>query len=151
MRLLVLGLLAGSALAADEDAKLLPDGPGKDTIVKVCTECHSPGAFRRHRKNKDDWSDTVADMVDRGAKGSDAEIAAVVDYLAANFGPDAKVNVNTAPFEELKIQLAFTVPEAQAVINYRQQNGNFKEWRDLLKVPGVNASKVEDKKDRMSF
>ena len=75
----------------------------------------------------------------------------VVDYLALNFGPDSKVNMNTAPLEEIKVQLGFTVPESQAVIEYRKQNGGFKEWQDVLKVSGVDKAKVETKKDKMAF
>jgi competence protein ComEA len=141
----------GFCLAADQDAKLLPEGPGKEVVGRLCTECHGPENFRRFRHDKDEWSESVADMVDRGAKGTPAELAAVVDYLVQNFGADSKVNVNTAPLQELKSQLDLTVPEAQALIAYRQNNGGFKEWRDLLKVNGVDAQKVEARKEKMAF
>ena len=143
--------LVWTASAADPDAKLLPEGPGKDVVVKVCTECHGPASFRKARKTEEEWSDTGQDMVERGAKALPAELAAVVTYLAQNFGPDSKVNMNTAPLEELKAVLRLTVPESQAVIWYRHDNGSFKEWRDLLKVPGLDAAKVEAQKDRMGF
>jgi competence protein ComEA len=150
---LVAAAAVGLCLAVpdEEDAKKLPEGAGKAEVVKLCLECHPPGNFRKTRHDKDEWTDSVADMVERGAKGTPAELAAVVDYLALNFGPDSKVNVNTAPLEELKVQLGFSVPECQAVIDYRKQNGPFKEWRDVLKVPGVAAAKVEAKKDKMGF
>ncbi|HMC60943.1 MAG TPA: helix-hairpin-helix domain-containing protein [Candidatus Solibacter sp.] len=142
---------AALCMAAGEDAKLLPDGPGKEIVVRLCTECHGPENFRKVRHDKDEWSDSVGDMVDRGAKGTPAELEAVVDYLAQNFGTDSKVNVNTAPLQELKAQLDFSVPEALAVIAYRQNKGAFKEWRDLLKVNGVDPRKVEAKKEKMGF
>jgi len=147
-----LGVAAAAlCMAAGEDAKLLPDGPGKEIVVRLCTECHGPENFRKVRHDKDEWSDSVGDMVDRGAKGTPAELEAVVDYLAQNFGTDSKVNVNTAPLQELKAQLDFSVPEALAVIAYRQNKGAFKEWRDLLKVNGVDPRKVEAKKEKMGF
>ena len=144
---------AGFCLAVpdDEDAKALPDGAGKAEVVKFCTECHGPGNFRKTRHDKDEWTDSVADMVERGAKGTPAELAIVVDYLTLNFGTDSKVNMNTAPLEEIKVQLGFSVPESQAVVDYRKQNGRFKEWREVLKVSGVDKAKVEAKKDKMSF
>ena len=120
-------------------------------MVKFCTECHGAGNFRKARHDKNEWTDSVADMVDRGANGTPAELAVVVDYLTLNFGTDSKVNMNTAPLEEIKVQLGFTVPESQAVVDYRQQNGAFKEWRDVLKVSGVDKSKVEAKKEKMGF
>jgi competence protein ComEA len=139
------------AVPDDQDAKALPDGAGKAEVVKLCTPCHGPGNFRKTRHDKDEWTDSVADMVERGAKGTPAELAVVVDYLTLNFGTDAKVNMNTAPLEEIKVQLGFSVPQSQAVIDYRQRNGAFKEWRDVLKVSGVDKSKVEATKDKMGF
>lgn len=139
------------AVPDDQDAKALPDGAGKAEVARLCTECHGPANFRRMRHDRDEWTDSVADMVERGAKGTPAELTAVVDYLTLNFGPGSKVNMNTAPLEEIKVQLEFSVPESQAVIDYRRQNGGFKEWQDVLKVPGVEKSKVESKKDKMGF
>jgi competence protein ComEA len=144
-------LLAGLALAADEEAKLLPDGPGKDLVARLCFDCHGAGNFRKVRLNRDDWSDQVADMVDRGAKANDKEIEAIVDYLTKNFGKDSKVNVNTAPLVELKVVLGLSVPESQAVLDYRAANGKFQAWQDLRKVPGMDAQKIEAKKDMMAF
>jgi competence protein ComEA len=139
------------AVADEEDAKALPDGAGKAEVVKFCTECHGTGNFRKTRHDKDEWTDSVADMVERGAKGTPAELAVVVDYLTLNFGTGSKVNMNTAPLEEIKVQLGLSVPESQAVIDYRKRNGGFKEWRDVLKVSGVDQAKLEAKKDKMAF
>ena len=90
-------------------------------------------------------------MVERGAKGTDDELDAVIEYLAKHFGPDSKVIVNTAPFEELKSVLGLTFPEAQAVVAYRDANGNFHSLVDLEKVPGVDARKFEAGKDKLQF
>ena len=75
----------------------------------------------------------------------------MVDYLAANFGPDAKVNVNEAAIDELKSVLGLLSPEAVAIVEYRKGHGKFKAWRDLLKVPGVAAKKIEAKAESMAF
>ena len=139
------------AFAGAEDLRRLPDVPGKDTVVRVCTSCHGPGNFTKKRLNRDDWDDQVADMVERGAKATPEELAAVVKYLTANFGPDAKVNVNDAPIDELKSVLVLSAIEAKAIVEYRQDHGRFKEWRDLLKVSGVDAKKIEAKAERMAF
>jgi len=153
MKTIYLGALVGAwfAFAAAEDLKRLPDVPGKDVVVRVCTKCHGPGNITKKRLNRDDWDDQVADMVERGAKATPKELAAVVDYLTANFGPDAKVNVNDAPIDELKSVLGLSSPEANAIVEYRQGHGKFKVWRDLLKVPGVDAKKVEANAARMAF
>ena len=139
------------AFAAQEDLKRLPDAAGKDIVVRICTKCHGPGNIAKKRLNREDWDDQIADMVERGAKATPEELAAVVNYLTANFGLNAKVNVNEAPIDELKSVLGLLSPEAKAIVEYRQGHGKFKAWRDLLKVPGVDAKKIEANAKRMAF
>lgn len=137
--------------ADDEDAKKLPQGAGKDAVVKACFSCHGAGNFRKVRLTKDEWSDQVADMMDRGAQATDAEVASIVDYLAQNFGKESRLWVNSAPFEELKNVLKLTVKETQALLAWRDQNGSFKNLDELKKVPGVDAAKIDGKKDVIAF
>ena len=149
--LLALAVSLAVALTGDDEAKALPAGAGKELMVKVCLNCHGTGHFRGQRLSPDDWSGKVYDMIDRGAKASDDQATAVVAYLVKNFGKDSKVLVNTAPLVELKSVLGFTVAESQAVLAYRQDHPAFQEWRDLLKVPGIDSGKVEAKKDLLAF
>jgi competence protein ComEA len=147
-----LTLLAIGAFAADEkDAALLPDGDGKALVGKVCIDCHSSGNFRRARLTADEWTDSVADMVDRGAKASPAEIDTIVAYLAKNFGQGAPVRMNSAPLVEIKVVLGFSVPESQAVVDYREKNGTIKSFEELLKISGVDAAKAEAARTKMAF
>jgi competence ComEA-like helix-hairpin-helix protein len=106
----------------------------------------------------------VDQMVVRGAEGTDKEVESVVNYLAKNFGPTTgapsaakshdrnhAVNVNQATSAELSSSLGLSPEEAASIVAYRQQNGKFKEWRDLTKIPGIQASKIENKKDHLLF
>lgn len=158
LRLSRIHLLSGAALcvwaafaAGDDQAKFLPAGPGKELVVRVCTDCHGVDSIRKKRVTADEWADVVANMVDNGAKADDAEQAAIVAYLAKNYGPDSKVYINSAHLPELKAVLGFTNQEAQAVMAYHDEHGDFKTWRDLLQVPGLDAQKVEAKKDLLAF
>jgi competence protein ComEA len=146
-------LAAGCLLAAgdDEEIKNLPTGEGKDAVAKVCLGCHGAGNFRQLRLNKDGWSEKVADMVEKGAQASDAETAAVVGYLVRYFGPDSKINVNTAPFQEIKAVFKLTAAETQAVVDFREQNGSFHSVAELQKVSGVPKEKIEAQKERIEF
>ncbi|MBZ5726864.1 MAG: helix-hairpin-helix domain-containing protein [Acidobacteriia bacterium] len=144
------GALAWAGGSGDE-VKLLPAGPGRDAVAKVCLKCHGATNFRQIRLGRDDWSDRVAEMVVLGAQGTQEELDAVLDYLERNFGTESKVRVNTAPLGELRYVLGFSVEEARAVIAYREEKGDFKEWRDLLKVPAMDAKRIEERKDRMAF
>jgi competence ComEA-like helix-hairpin-helix protein len=152
MKLLILLAAATLAFAADdEDAKRLPSGPGRDTVAQSCLNCHTSAYFRRLRIDKDAWSEKVGDMMDRGAKITDAQAAIIVDYLAQTFGPGARMNVNTAPYEELKAILSLTNPETQALIAARKEKGEFKSIEDLLAVNGIDRKKIEAKKDLITF
>lgn len=104
-------------------------------------------------------------MVSRGAEGTDEEVQTVVEYLSKNFGLDSPppaaekehaaaaqpVHVNQATAAELSSAIGLSSDEAAAIVAYREQKGKFKEWRDLTKVPGVEASKIENNKDRLVF
>jgi competence protein ComEA len=147
-----LALAAICVFAADEkDASLLPDGEGKALVGRVCIDCHGSGNFRRARLTRDQWEESVADMVDRGAKATDEEVNTIVAYLEKNFGKGAKVQMNSAPLVEIKVVLGLSVPESQAIVDYRKKNGGIKSFEDLVKVPGVDPAKVESARDRMAF
>jgi competence protein ComEA len=103
-------------------------------------------------------------MISRGADVPDEEIENVVNYLAKNFGASTEpaatqkndgqyesVNVNKANATELAATLGLTPKEAEALVAYREQNGNFKEWRDLTHVQGIEEKKIESNKDRLVF
>ena len=139
------------ALASDDEAKDLPDGPGRDTVAKVCIDCHTAGTFRKMRLNENEWWDKVGDMVDRGAKADEKQQAEIVAYLVRNFGPGAKVNMNTAPLSELMVVLGFSADESKALAGYRADRGGFKDWSEVAKVPGVDSKKVEAQKEKMAF
>ncbi len=142
--LMLLALLCASAAyqGDQKDAALLPDGPGKAAVIKMCIDCHDTGNFRKARLSAEEWSDSVADMMQRGAQGTPAEVEAAVAYLDKFFGKGAPVRINTAPFAELRVVLGFSVAEVRALVEYRDKNGAFKSFEDLLKVPGVDAAKV---------
>ena len=143
--------LAGAPAADEKDAAGLPDGPAKEAVAKICLGCHDSGNFRKARMDSEGWSDSVADMVERGAGGTPAEIEAVVAYLTKNFGKGAPVRINTAPFAEIKVVLGFTVAEVRAVLEYREKNGDLKSFEELLKVPGIDAAKAVAQRARIAF
>jgi competence protein ComEA len=124
----------------------LPDGPGKEVLQKLCQDCHELDVVIQDNRTKEAWKKTIAKMVDRGAEGTDEQFEAIVNYLAKNFG---RINVNTAPAAEIASYLGFSAKEAGAIVQYREKNGAFKDWKDLKKVEGLDAAKVEAKKDHI--
>jgi cytochrome c oxidase cbb3-type subunit III len=67
----------------------LPDAPGKAAVQKVCSGCHGMNMVTGRGRTRDQWAQVVASMVARGAKGSEAELSQVVEYLSQNFPPGA--------------------------------------------------------------
>jgi competence ComEA-like helix-hairpin-helix protein len=130
----------------------LPDGKGKDLVEDRCSSCHGLDLLLAEHDSKAQWSQIVNEMVSRGATGSADELATIVDYLAANFGPEvAKINVNTATAEELQSGLMLTAPEAAAIVQFRKDHGKIKDWTVLSKIQGVDSKKLESHKDRITF
>jgi len=81
-------ILAACLSAAPVQAQDLPDGAGKEVVMKVCTACHELTRITSKRWTKEQWNDTVDKMAARGAKASDEEFETIVTYLAKYFGPD---------------------------------------------------------------
>jgi competence ComEA-like helix-hairpin-helix protein len=94
----------------------------------------------------------------------DEEIETVVEYLAKNFGAtneapptgdnryrNQSVNVNKASAVQLEEALGLSAKESAAIVSYREHNGTFRGWQDLTKVPGIETSKMERNKARVTF
>jgi len=130
-------------------AQELPDGPGKRLVEEICTGCHGLESVTSQRATRQGWESTVDYMIQRGASMKEEDARVIVDYLAKNFA--AKVNVNKASAKDIASGLDLTAQEADAIVNYRKANGDFKDWDSLTKVAGVDAKKLAAKKDLVIF
>lgn len=145
----VVALLAGAGRATAQDP--FPDGPGKEVTARVCGTCHPASRLAAVRLTRGGWQDVVAKMASLGARGSDEEMAAVIDYLSANFKGEAPkpVNLNTASNIDLESVAGLLRREAAAVIASRTKNGPCKALEDLKKIPGVDFRKIDRRRDRL--
>jgi len=66
----------------------LPDGPGKEVVLTVCTQCHDLRRVRRERRSAEGWAEILQAMLNEGAPLTDQDFATVLRYLARNFRPD---------------------------------------------------------------
>jgi len=66
----------------------LPVGGAKALVEKTCAMggCHSLDVVTSQRMSRADWNAVVQNMIARGAKASDAEASAIVEYLGKTLG-----------------------------------------------------------------
>jgi competence protein ComEA len=143
----VLGSLLAMALSAS--AQSLPDGPGKELVEVICSSCHSTERIAAKQFTRTQWQDKVLEMLQEEPDVTQPERDKIVDYLAKSF--PARVNVNTAAAKDIETGLEISAENAAAIVQYRERNGAFRAVGDLKKVPGLDAAKIEAKKDRLEF
>ena len=133
--------------------RIMPDGVGKEETQKMCSSCHDLDKSLSMKQDKAGWQRTVEKMVSFGLKSTDAEVAIVTEYLAKSYPADEapRLNVNKGDAIEFESILGLKRSQARAIIAYREKNGAFKSIADLKKVPGIEAEKIDAKKDRLIF
>jgi competence protein ComEA len=150
------GLLVGTAVLLSgqtpapkqvSGASTPSEATDKADFAKVCGTCHTPDMVSDMRTGPE-WEETVEHMVSIGAKGTSEQMEAVMRYLLRTL---TKVNVNTADAAQLPLVLEISESTAQAVVKYRAAHGDFKTLGDLKRVPGIDAAKLEARKDRVVF
>jgi competence protein ComEA len=152
---LALALFVGNAWIKPSagQERPMPDGPGKEEARKLCAGCHELEKSFSARQDRAGWQLTLEKMVSYGMKASEKDISIVLEYVVKNYPADdvPKINVNKAASIELESGLSLKRSQAAAIIQYREKNGEFKSLEDLKKVPGIDAAKIEAKKDRLIF
>ncbi len=73
--------------AAAQSPVVLPEGPGREVVLRACSQCHSLENVLRSRLTRRQWEARIDEMLGRGAKLTDEEIDLVAEYLSVNFGP----------------------------------------------------------------
>ena len=63
----------------------LPDGPGKDALIKTCSSCHSPDNVLANGQDRAGWEATLQKMAGFGAQASDEEFTQILEYLVKNY------------------------------------------------------------------
>jgi mono/diheme cytochrome c family protein len=64
----------------------LPDGPGRELVATVCTQCHGLNNVVTLRLTAEEWEGLVNDMISRGAPAFDDQYKVITQYLSTNFG-----------------------------------------------------------------
>jgi len=127
---------------------VIASGPGADMFQRVCVLCHTPDRIVSVRKTKVEWEEIIDKMITRGAQVTDDNYGPIEDYLLRNYG---KVNVNKAVKDDLVLIGGLTAEEADAIVKFRTANGPIADFAALGAVPGLDAKKLEEKRDAFTF
>ena len=90
-------LVVCMTLQAQDPGANLPEGPGKALLIRMCTGCHGLDEVASRHVSEEDWFPIIADMVGRGADGTNEEQAALAKYLGTYFGPGSRISAAAGP------------------------------------------------------
>jgi competence protein ComEA len=121
-------MIGRGANISDDDA---------DTIVEYMAAHFGPENSKSKESNQSK-SASSAPAPDNG-KGETQSVA------------PTSVNVNKANVEQLETSLQLSQAEAEAVVHYRDLNGDFKDWEQVAAVPGGDAQKIKDHRKSIVF
>lgn len=108
-------------------------------------------------KLKSSFDELKSEAPDSTKKLRADEITALADSLGIAYEtnaekqkvikPGTKININTALVADLTVLPGIGEVMAERIIEYREQNGNFKKPEDIMKVKGIGEKKFEKIKD----
>ena len=143
-----LAALHGAVPARQGRAGDLPDGEGRETVIRICGDCHGVEKISSPRRSRAEWQELVEEMAARNGVATADEIHTIVRYVVVNFG---RVNVNRASEADLMEIVQLTASEASANVEFRTREGDYRTLDDLRRVPGLDFAKIQERKDRMGF
>jgi cytochrome c5 len=142
------GAPAAPAQQADTAAAAQADERNAATFTRVCSTCHDAQRILSNRRTKDQWSEVIDKMVERGAQGTDEDFERIMDYLIGHYG---RINVNRGAPKDLATVLKISEKDAESIVGFRKDNGPFADFDALLKVPGIDADALQQHRDAVSF
>ena len=140
--------------------------------VDVKGEVHHPGVYQMKAENRvkdlieaaggftplaDDQKlnlaqlleDQMVIVVPKKGEEVNSELAQTPTPHKKKVEKEGKVNINTATVEELKTLKGIGEKKAEAIIEYRKQNGSFKNKEELMKVRGIGKKLYESFEERV--
>jgi competence protein ComEA len=133
--------------------EVLPEGAGRDTTIRICSQCHEAQKAASIKLTRPGWSDEIDKMKALGAAGTDQEFQDVLEYLSTHFMGelDRALDMNSAEAIDLESVLGLLRRESAAVLQYRSRRGPFGSIADLKDLDPAILKKIEAKKDRIVF
>ena len=144
---ILVGLVAVVGAVVASSAQEPEDAPAA-AFRRVCSNCHDSERILATRRTRTQWEEIIEKMIDRGAEGTSEDFTTAEEYLLRVSG---RVNVNRAQAKDIVAVLSVTQKDADAIIEYRKTNGEFKDFDALCKVPGIDLEKIKQGRDAVAF
>jgi CO/xanthine dehydrogenase FAD-binding subunit len=116
-------------------------------IKAVCTQCHAAALFMDNPRPWNRWNEVFIRMTQRGAHPNEEQVGHIVHFFLENL---TLVNVNSSPADELGPALGVSDAVAGQIVQRRGQR-KFQNIADLLSLPGVDGTLIEQRKARIQF
>jgi competence ComEA-like helix-hairpin-helix protein len=124
-------------------------GDAAAVFQRVCSNCHPIARVTAMRRSHAQWEEVIGTMISaRNAKISDEEFDIILGYLSKEYG---RVNVNSAPANEIAEVLGVDDKLAAAIVAYRGEHGKFADFDALAEVPGIDREALEKKREAIIF
>jgi cytochrome c oxidase cbb3-type subunit III len=81
------GICVAALLLAPATCLAQSQAAASAALQEVCGACHSVETVTSERRTRAQWQESINSMVARGAKGSDEQLALILDYLTTQYGP----------------------------------------------------------------
>jgi competence protein ComEA len=141
-------VVCASVTASRAAGRQEPEDHAALAFKRVCANCHDAERILSVRRTRTQWEEVIDKMIERGAAGTDEDFTATEQYLLRVSG---RVNVNRAVSADIVDVLGLTQKDADAILEYRKSNGEFKDFDELCKVPGIDLEKLKQGRDAVSF
>lgn len=146
MRFKVLTMAVALATAASSVQARQADR-GEQLFQSTCAGCHELALAVSQRNTPERWRAVIDDMANRGAPGSDDDLAEVRDYLLRVHG---RIEVNRLSAEILARDLKLPHAQAEAIVARRAQTP-IRNYEDLIQISGVEASRLAPYRQSLVF
>lgn len=117
----------------------LPEGPGKQILETVCTECHTLNEVVKFSGyySRENWRDILQTMVADGARLTPAQTPVLLDYLTQTFPKNL-------PDGEGKKLLEAACAGCHPATDVQRFDGYYdrENWRELVGVMIANGAKL---------
>ena len=88
--------------------------------------------------------------LDMGKPVTVEEIGSTAEEMVSAEDVLGKININTASVAELTLLPGIGEGRAADIIKYREENGNFSQIEDMMKVSGIGEKTFEEIKERIT-